>query len=204
MKNRPPSDSPLPLAEFETLLATVRGCTLCKELPLGPKPIVQLDPRARILIASQAPGRRAHQQGVPFDDPSGERLRAWMGVDHATFYDPTKIAILPMGFCFPGSAKNGDMAPRLQCAETWRQPLLSALPQIELALVIGRYAQEWHFGGAGPLTERVRRWQDYLPTQLPLPHPSPRNRPWLKHNPWFENQVVPALRQHVADLLNDF
>lgn len=189
------------MGQHADLLAAVRGCTLCTDLPLGPKPIVQADPRARILIAGQAPGRRAHMKGVPFDDPSGDRLRAWMGVDRTAFYDPSLIAILPMGFCFPGSGKNGDLPPRPECAPAWRQVLLDSLRNIQLSLIIGHYALDWHIGGTGSLTEKVKAWRTHWPSRLPLPHPSPRNGPWLKNNPWFEAEVLPALKDRVAGLI---
>ena len=186
------------------LLAAVRGCTLCSGLPLGPKPILQVQSSAKILIAGQAPGRRAHERGVPFDDPSGDRLRDWLGVDKATFYDSTKFAILPMGFCFPGTGKGGDFPPRPECAPAWRMKLLASLPGIRLTLVIGQYAQAWHLGGrrSGTLTATVADWQSYWPDVLPLPHPSPRNALWLKRNPYFESEVVTALKGRVLQILD--
>jgi len=191
------------VAGFPSLLAEVRACTLCKaSLPLGPRPIVQLDPRARILIAGQAPGRKAHESGVPFSDPSGDRLRDWMGVDKATFYDPGKIAILPMGFCFPGTGNGGDLPPRPECAAAWRIRLLERLPDIRLTLVIGSYAQAWHLGdrATAGVTEVVRTWRKHWPRVLPMPHPSPRNQRWLRNNPWFEADVLPALAARVYEL----
>jgi uracil-DNA glycosylase len=163
--------------------------------------VLQADAAARILIAGQAPGRRVHESGVPFDDPSGDRLRDWMGVDKPTFYDPRRIAILPMGFCYPGTGPSGDLPPRPECAEHWRQRLLDALPHVELTLVLGRHAQAWHLGGDGSVTDVVQRWREFGPTALPLPHPSPRNNRWLKANPWFAAEVIPALRARVAQLL---
>jgi len=188
-----------PLAE---LLDEVRQCTLCAgQLPLGPRPVVQVGPTARILIAGQAPGRRVHASGVPFDDPSGERLRAWMGVDSATFYDARRVAILPMGFCYPGTGASGDLPPRAECAPTWRQRLLASMPNIALTLVIGRYAQSWHCSDPRrSVTDCVRDWRRYWPQQLPLPHPSPRNNRWLRNNPWFESEVLPQLRARVRTL----
>lgn len=187
-------------AHCSRLLIEVRACTACKALPLGPRPIVQLDPRARILIAGQAPGKRAHESGTPFDDPSGDRLRDWMGIDRETFYDPAKIAILPMGFCFPGSGKSGDAPPRSECAALWREKLLAQLPNLDLTLVIGQYALNWHLPEhkAETLTDTVKSWRTCWPDILPLPHPSPRNNRWLKTNPWFEEDVLPALRTRVA------
>lgn len=190
-------------SRWQPLLAEVRACRHCSQLPLGPKPIVQFDPMAKILIAGQAPGRITHGKGVPFDDPSGDRLRDWLGVERETFYNPEQFAILPMAFCFPGSGKNGDVAPPAVCAERWRKQLLAELPAIELTLVIGRYAMDWHLAVSTTtsLTAVVADWQRYWPTVLPLPHPSPRNNRWLKNNDWFEATVLPALRQRVASLL---
>ena len=185
------------------LLTDVRACTVCRrDLPLGPRPVVQVDARARILIAGQAPGRAVHESGVPFDDASGERLREWLGIDRATFYDAGQIAILPMGFCYPGTGSNGDLPPRPECAPLWRVPLLANLKRLELTLLIGSYAQEWHLGAAaGNVTALVRDWRSTWPLQIALPHPSPRNNIWLKKNPWFVAEVVPALRARVAELL---
>lgn len=187
-----------------TLLADVRACTLCAaHLPLGPRPILQVSAAARILIAGQAPGSRVHATGVPFDDPSGDRLRDWMGIDKKTFYDATCIAILPMGFCFPGTGKTGDLPPRPECAPSWRERLLAAMSDIGLTLVIGQYAQEWHLKDQtkATLTETTLAWRDYGPIMIPLPHPSPRNNIWLKRNPWFSNELLPALRERVREAL---
>ena len=182
--------------QFSQLLQSVRECRLCeKSLPLGPRPVLQIDPRATILIAGQAPGRRVHESGIPFDDPSGVRLREWLGVSRETFYDPGKVAILPMGFCYPGSGKSGDLPPRPECAEAWRQLLLSSLRHVELTLVIGQFAQRWHLARVQKnLTETVRAWRDYGPGIVPLPHPSPRNNIWLKRNPWFSESLLPNLK----------
>ena len=190
---------------LDRLLVEVRACRHCAaELPLGPRPVLQCAPGARILIAGQAPGRRVHASGLPFDDPSGERLRAWLGIDRETFYDAARIAILPLGFCYPGSGRGGDLPPRPECAELWRRPLLDALPRIELVLALGRYAQAYHLGAAaGTLTERVRAWRDHWPAVLPLPHPSPRNNRWFRQNPWFEAELLPVLRERVETLLRD-
>ena len=188
----------------EELLARVRACTLCDGLPLGPRPILQASGASRILIASQAPGRRAHERGVPFDDPSGDRLREWLGVDRTAFYDPSKFAIVPMGFCFPGSGRAGDLPPRAECAPAWREELLAGLPEVRLTLVVGQYAQEWHLGTTRPrrsVSAAVASWRDHWPEVLPLPHPSPRNQRWLKEHPWFEADVLPALRERVAALV---
>lgn len=185
------------------LLAEVSACTLCAaELPHGPRPVLQMHPEARILIAAQAPGRKVHASGVPFDDASGERLRAWLGVSAAYFYDARQIAILPMGFCFPGTGKSGDLPPRPECATAWRARLLGQLRHVELTLVLGQYAQAYHFGKAhSSLTALVQSWRDHWPRMLPLPHPSPRNNIWLRRNPWFEDEVLPPLRARVAAIL---
>ncbi len=190
---------------LESLLLEVRACRHCAaELALGPRPVLQCAPTARILIAGQAPGRRVHASGLPFDDPSGERLRAWLGVDREVFYDATRIAILPMGFCYPGSGRGGDLPPRRECAALWRRRLLDALPAIELVLAIGRYAQDYHLGAAAAtLTARVRAWRDHWPAVLPLPHPSPRNNRWFRQNPWFETELLPVLRTRVEQMLRD-
>lgn len=187
------------------LLERVRACTLCSgKLPDGPRPVVQAAAGARILIAGQAPGRAVHESGVPFDDPSGDRLRAWMGVNRATFYDPDAVAILPMGFCFPGTGTSGDLPPRPECAPAWRQALIDRLPSVELTLVLGRYALDWHLdAGSDRVTDVVRAWRTRWPRILPLPHPSPRNNRWLARNPWFEKEVVPVLRRRVAEILSN-
>jgi len=185
---------------LEQLTLEIRACTLCAHaLPMGPRPVLQVSESARILIVGQAPGIRVHQTGVPFDDPSGNRLRAWMGIDKNVFYDAEKIAIVPMGFCYPGTGKSGDLPPRPECAPTWRAKLLDQLPQISLTLVIGQYAQAWHLGRLAKdnLTETVKAWQEFGRNVIPLPHPSPRNNIWLKKNPWFEQQVIAALQQQV-------
>ena len=191
------------MTSLASLLAEVRGCTLCAQhLPLGPRPVVQVHSSARILVAGQAPGRKVHETGVPFDDASGDRLRTWLGVSRETFYDARQIAILPMGFCYPGTGKSGDLPPRPECAPAWREKLLARLKSLELTLVIGQYAQDYHLPEAGEsLTEVVRAWRKHWPRVLPLPHPSPRNNIWLKKNPWFEAEVLPVLRDRVAKVL---
>ena len=191
------------MTSFSSMLDEVRACTLCEaHLPLGPRPVLQLHPKARILIAWQAPGRKVHESGVPFDDASGNRLREWMGVTHEEFYDPKQIAILPMGFCFPGSGKSGDLPPRPECAPTWRKQLLGHLQHLELTLVLGQYAQTYHFGkSSSSLTELVKSWRSHWPNLVPLPHPSPRNNLWLRRNPWFEYEVLPSLRKRVSEVL---
>jgi uracil-DNA glycosylase len=185
------------------LLREVRACRLCEaHLPLGPRPLLQASPAAKLLIAGQAPGARTHESGVPFDDASGRRLREWLGVNSEIFYDPQRIAILPMGFCYPGKGRSGDLPPRPECAPTWRNQLLRRLNKIELTVVIGRYAQDYHLPSSGKsLTDQVRSWQDGWPAIVVLPHPSPRNNRWLKKNPWFEAELLPALKARVRELL---
>lgn len=189
--------------KLQTLLRQVRACTICKpHLPHGVRPIVQISPQAKILIAGQAPGKKVHESGVPFDDASGERLREWMGVSKETFYDPQKIAILPMGFCYPGKGKSGDLPPRPECEPAWRKQLLQQLPTLELTLVLGHYAQQYHFGTShASLTERVAAWKNDWPSKIPLPHPSPRNNIWLRKNPWFETDVLPTLKKTISAIL---
>lgn len=191
------------MTSVASLLADVRNCRLCEaHLPLGPRPVLQLHPRARILIAGQAPGRKVHESGVPFDDASGNRLREWLGVTREAFYDPSQIAILPMGFCFPGTGKSGDLPPRPECAPAWRERLLRQLRRLELTVVLGQYAQAYHMCNAhGSVTDAVLNWRDCWPHTVPLPHPSPRNNLWLRRNPWFEAELLPALRTRVAEAL---
>lgn len=191
------------LTQFDDVLAQVRACVLCEnELPAGPRPVVQIHPAARILIAGQAPGRRVHESGIPFNDPSGVRLRSWLGVTADTFYDPQLFALVPMAFCYPGSGRSGDLPPPSRCAKTWRESLLSLLPDLQLTLVLGQYAHAYHFQDSrSNLTERVAAWRDYWPDMVPLPHPSPRNTLWLRRNPWFEQNLIPILQQRVADIL---
>ena len=185
------------------LLSEVRACVLCAEhLPLGPRPVVQMHRSARILIAGQAPGRKVHETGVPFSDASGDRLRTWLGLSREEFYDAEQVAILPMGFCFPGTGRSGDLPPRPECAPAWRAALLSHLKHLRLTLVIGQYAQAYHLPNeAASVTGAVQAWRKNWPHTVPLPHPSPRNNLWLKRNPWFETELVPALRRRVAEVL---
>ena len=191
------------MASFQTLLNDVKACSICKEfLPLGPRPILQFHPKAKILIAGQAPGKKVHESGVPFDDASGKRLREWLGITSDVFYDSKLISILPMGFCYPGTGKSGDLPPRLECAVEWRKKLIQKLVDIELILVIGQYAQKYHFDMPNSsLTDLVKSWRTYWPNMVPLPHPSPRNNIWLKQNPWFEAKLLPNLKKQVASVL---
>ncbi len=189
--------------DFDQLVQQVRACTLCKDVLLeGPRPVVQLSRSSRILVVGQAPGRKVHETGIPFNDPSGDRLRQWMGVDREQFYNEEQVAILPMGFCFPGTGKSGDLPPRPECAETWREALLARLDKVELTLVIGQYAQAWHLPDSRKsVTDNVKAWREYWPGLLPMPHPSPRNIRWLKSNPWFEQEVIPRLQARIGELL---
>jgi len=189
---------------LKILLKEIRGCTLCADdLVDGVRPVVRASESARILVAGQAPGSKVHATGIPFDDPSGDRLREWMAIDSNLFYDESKIALVPMGFCYPGKGKSGDLPPRSVCADTWRQPLIDALPSVRLVLVIGQYAQAWHLDKVEKnLTETVRAFAGYGKTIMPLPHPSPRNNIWLKRNPWFAADVLPELRRRVATALS--
>ncbi|HEY8100038.1 MAG TPA: uracil-DNA glycosylase family protein [Burkholderiaceae bacterium] len=156
------------------------------------------------MIASQAPGRKVHETGIPFNDASGDRLRTWLNMSRQTFYDEKQVAILPMGFCFPGTGKSGDLPPRPECAATWRRQLLACLPNLKLTLVIGQYAQAYHFPDENvSLTELVLKWRNYWPAIVPLPHPSPRNNLWIKRNPWFAEEVLPALQGMVTEVLSD-
>ena len=192
------------MTRLPALLDEIRGCTLCApHLAHGPRPVLRAAASARLLIASQAPGRAVHASGIPFDDPSGDRLRDWLAVDRDTFYDAARIAIIPMGFCYPGTGKSGDLPPRPECAPAWREPLLALLPNIQTTLLVGRYAVDWHLPDPRrrTLTEAVQRWRVRWPKVLPLPHPSPRNNRWLRDNPWFEAEVVPQLQKRVLELL---
>lgn len=187
------------------LLVRVRACRLCAaHLPLGPRPVLQAASSARLLIAGQAPGRRVHASGIAFDDASGARLRTWLGLSAAQFYDPQQVAILPMGFCYPGSGPSGDLPPRPECAPAWRAALLARLPHIELTVVLGQYALAWHVPQApASVTAAVRDWQRLWPHTVVLPHPSPRNNGWLKKNPWFETELLPLVRERVEKLGSD-
>jgi uracil-DNA glycosylase len=190
-------------ATLEGLLEAVRQCRTCeKELPLGPRPVLRAADSARILIVGQAPGARAHASGIPWDDASGARLRNWMGVDTDQFYDESQIAIIPMGYCYPGRGKGGDLPPRRECANLWLDQLLARLPRVELTVLIGLHAQRHFLGGRRKrsLTETVKAWREFAPEYLPLPHPSARNTPWFKSNLWFEHQLLPVLRERIKSL----
>jgi uracil-DNA glycosylase len=196
--------APCSQKKLDELLAKVRACRLCEqELPLGPRPVLRAGITSRILIVGQAPGTRVHATGIPWNDPSGDRLREWLEMDRETFYDESKIAIIPMGFCYPGKGKGGDLPPRPECARQWFEPLLAALPNLELFLLIGQYAQAYHLGKDKKknLSETVQHWSDYTPKFFPLPHPSPRNTHWINQRPWFEEEVLPALRERVREVL---
>jgi uracil-DNA glycosylase len=205
--------------DMAALRAAIAACRVCRDapvkaddvLPHEPRPVVVVSPTARILIAGQAPGLRVHESGLPFNDASGDRLRTWLGVDRAAFYDPGRFAIVPMGLCFPGyDAHGSDLPPRRECAPLWRARIMAVMPQVELVLAIGQYAQAWHLGAAraGSMTETVREWRRHLgrnvgPAVLPLPHPSWRNTGWLKRNPWFEEEILPELQGWVKRLTTE-
>lgn len=191
-----------------TVQTRLSDCTLCADRFAAtatrhrPKPVVWFRPGARLLICSQAPGLRAHQSRTPFDDPSGDRLRDWLGLDRPAFYDKTRVAIVPMGFCFPGyDAKGSDLPPPAMCRQTWHEEVLNHVGAVPLKLVIGGYAQTYHLGTKAGVTETVRKWRDHWPNVLPLPHPSWRNTAWLRKNPWFEAEVLPALRARVQEVM---
>ena len=191
--------------DLNSLLDDIAACRACAgDLPHEPRPVVMVSPETRNLICGQAPGRRVHESGKPFTDPSGDRLRGWMGVDGETFYGDPRVGVAAMAFCYPGTApKGGDYPPPKRCAELWRRPLLAALERVELTLLVGSYAQPWALGDRmkADMTETVRAWREYAPDLLPLPHPSWRNTAWLKRNPWFEAEVVPYLRARVRGIL---
>ncbi len=191
------------MKSYTTLLAEVKSCCICDNyLPFGARPVLQLHPNARILIVGQAPGKKVHDSGIPFDDASGNRLREWMGISKDEFYNAKQVAILPMGFCYPGTGKSGDLPPRRECEQTWRKSLLEQLPSVEMTLVLGKYAQDYHFEKSNSsLTELVRSWETYWPKMVPLPHPSPRNNIWLRRNPWFEAELISLLRTTIPQIL---
>ncbi|WOD45114.1 uracil-DNA glycosylase family protein [Hwangdonia lutea] len=189
---------------MDILLCSIRQCTICKaHLPLGPRPVVSAHPDSKIVIVGQAPGTKVHKTGIPWDDPSGKQLRKWLDVTDEEFYDEKKFAIIPMGFCYPGKGKSGDLPPRPECAPQWHQPLFDELKNVELIILIGMYAQKYYLQKEAKktLTETVRNYNEYLPKYLPLPHPSPRNRFWLAKNPWFDFEVLPELKERVKHIL---
>lgn len=191
--------------KLEQLLKQVRACRLCEShLPYGPRPVLRAASSARLLIVGQAPGRRVHETGIPWNDPSGERLRDWLQLDREQFYDENRIAIIPTAFCYPGTGPGGDLPPRSECAPLWHPRLLRQLPNLRVALLIGSYAQAYYLGDRRKrtLTETVRAWRDYQPDYMPLPHPSPRNQSWLKRNPWFDAEVIPRLRGMVREAVS--
>ena len=206
---RHPAGSP---GDLDALVDSIRACRICRDRPSGralghePRPVFRVSETATICIASQAPGTRVHASGTPFTDASGDRLRAWLGIDSAAFYDTRRIAIIPLGFCYPGQdAHGGDLPPRRECAPAWRSALFAALPRIEFLLAVGSYAQRWHLGPlARPtLTETVAAWREVMaatsgPIVVPLPHPSWRNIGWIKRNPWFETELLPLVREEIA------
>lgn len=192
------------MAGLQQLLDEVRACRLCEaHLPLGPRPVLQASASARILIAGQAPGRKVHASGRPFTDASGDRLRAWLGMPADVFYDPGRVAIVPMGFCYPGTGPHGDLPPRPECAPQWRERVMQELPHLQLTLVIGQYAQAYHLPDSSgqSVTQAVLSWRQHWPAVVPLPHPSPRNNRWLRLNPWFETELLPQLQVRVAAVL---
>lgn len=190
---------------FAALLVRVRACRACEShLPLGPRPVLRARPSARLLIVGQAPGTRVHETGIPWNDPSGDRLREWLGLDRETFYDETRIAIVPIGLCYPGRLfRGGDAPPRPECAPLWHPPLRAALAKIELTLLVGQYAQAYYLDRQrkASMTETVRAYHEYLPAFFPIPHPSWRTTAWLRRNPWFARELVPVLRRRVNDLV---
>ena len=191
---------------LQRVLTEARACTYCAHnLPLGPRPVLQASATARLLIVGQAPGAAVHRSGIPWNDPSGNTLRDWLGLDRDTFYDESQIAIIPIGFCYPGKAdggRGGDMPPRPECAPRWHPRLLALMPDVKLTLLIGAHAQAYYLGTKRKqsMTETVRAWREYAPF-MPMPHPSPRNRPWLYKHPWFEAEVIPAMRRLVTKIL---
>ena len=190
---------------YRKLSKEIASCTLCSEyLELGPRPVCTFHPKSKIVIIGQAPGTRVHHSGIPWDDKSGENLRAWMGIDAAQFYDEKKIAIVPMGFCYPGKGRSGDLPPRKECAPEWHGKIFSELKEVKLILLIGKYAQDYYLKSSAEktLTATVEKFEDYLPKYFVLPHPSPRNNIWMKKNPWFRQKVLPELKLIIHDLFS--
>ncbi len=192
--------------KMKQLLSEIKNCSVCKEhLSHGPRPIVSAHLKSKIVIIGQAPGSKVHQTGVPWDDPSGKQLRKWLNVTDEQFYDERLFALIPMGFCYPGKGKSGDLPPRTECAPLWHQPLLDQMPQLKLTILIGQYAQQYYLGAKRKknLTETVKNYLEYAPEHFVLPHPSPRNRFWLSKNPWFEEEVIPQLQKAVSSILKN-
>ena len=190
-------------AQLQKLTKKIRACNVCEQhLPFEPNPIVRPSKKAKILIIGQAPGTKVHETSISWNDASGNKLREWMGIDRDIFYNIDKVAIMPMGFCYPGKGKSGDLPPRPECAPKWHEPLFTLMPQIKLVLLIGMYAQKYYLKDQRKtnLTETVKAWKEYMPKYLPMPHPSPRNKLWLKKNAWFEREVVPVLKKQVRQL----
>lgn len=192
-------NTPHQTQQLDNLLDQIRHCEICKDhLPLGPRPVIQAAASAKLMIIGQAPGTRVHETGIPWNDPSGDRLRQWLELDRATFYDPAQIAIMPMGLCYPGKGKSGDLPPRPECAPQWHPQVWPLLPDVGMTLLVGQYAQQRYLSDKPKtLTETVKTWQQWAPRYIPMPHPSPRNTLWLKKNPWFEAEVVPYIRDYV-------
>ena len=196
-------DSESKKSAMQELLHNIRQCTICSnDLALGPRPVVSAHPDSKIIIIGQAPGTKVHNSGIPWDDASGKQLRKWLNVSDEDFYDETKFAIVPMGFCYPGKGKSGDLPPRPECAPQWHRALFDFMPNVELVILIGMYAQNYYLKDKAKrtLTETVANYEMYLPTYFPLPHPSPRNRFWLTKNPWFEVEVLPFLQEKVNSI----
>jgi uracil-DNA glycosylase len=193
------------MSRLNEILDQARNCRTCEpHLEQGCNPVIQAQKSAKLLIIGQAPGLKVHQTSIPWNDPSGDRLRDWLQLDKEQFYDSSQIAIMPMGLCYPGKGKSGDLPPRKECAPQWHKPLLEQLPNVRMTLLIGQYAQNYYLQGKPKtLTETVKEWHRWAPTHLPLPHPSPRNTLWLKKNPWFENEVVPYIRRYVHQQLKN-
>lgn len=188
---------------MEDLLCNIRDCKVCEDhLPLGPRPIIEATKNSRIVLISQAPGRVVHQSGVAWKDQSGKKLREWLGVGDETFYNPDNFAILPMGFCYPGKAKTGDLPPRKECAPLWHENVWAEMQEVKLKIIIGSYAGNYYLGKELKLTEQVKNYKEYLPEFWPIPHPSPVNRFWRMKNPWFEENVVPKLQDKIAEILS--
>lgn len=187
---------------MDDLLCDIKACTLCKEhLPLGPNPVVQGSLKSRMVIIGQAPGKIVHETSIPWNDKSGDNLRSWLGVDRETFYDPAMIALIPMGFCYPGRGKSGDLPPRPECAPLWHPKLLTFMKEVKFTILVGNYAQAYYLKEKRNLTDTVREYKKYLPDYFPLPHPSPRNNIWQAKNPWFKKDVLPTLQNRVAEVL---